>query len=294
MSREEDGSVVEKAPAKINLALHVTGRRDDGYHELDSLVAFASVSDCIRICPAECDSFDIDGPFSGELKNGSENLVTKARDLLRERAGTGGPVHVQLTKNLPVASGIGGGSADAAAALRALVRIWQLDMGRPELARTGLLLGADVPVCIYGRACRMSGIGQNISPIEGFSGLFAVLVNPGVSISTRDIFNRLELQPGQPDGQPLPAFNASQSGASWLTWLERTSNSLQPVAIEQAPPVSHALEALAQIAACRLARMSGSGATCFGLFDSMAEARKSAAQLAGQHQDWWVKAVRLN
>lgn len=263
----------EPAPAKLNLALHVTGRRGDGYHLLDSLVVFARAGDQVRLAPGPL-SLRIEGPFAGGLAADDDNLCLRAARLV------GGQAAITLTKNLPVASGIGGGSADAAAVLRAFAR-----RGHP-LPADPQLLGADVPVCLASVPARMSGIGERVAPLPAMPPLPLVLVNPGVAIPTPQVFAALASR----DNPPLPPLPAFADAGALVGWLARTRNDLQPPAMALAPVIGQVLAALSGQGA-RLARMSGSGATCFGIFADARAAETAAAAL--WRQGWWAVATDL-
>ena len=263
----------EGAPAKLNLALHVTGQRDDEYHLLDSLVAFANIGDVVRLSPGPL-SLTVTGPFAGDLPT-LGNLCLRAAEL----AGT--DVQISLTKNLPVASGIGGGSADAAAVLRGLAR-----MGAALV--DGATLGADVPVCVASRHLRMRGIGDRLDEIPAMPALSLVLVNPGVQISTAEVFHAL------PDKQnpALPPMPAAWNLAGLTGYLGLCRNDLQPPAINLVPPIGAAIDALMAHGAL-LARMSGSGATCFGIFANDAAAERAASCIGLAEPGWWAVATGL-
>ncbi|MEM8687090.1 MAG: 4-(cytidine 5'-diphospho)-2-C-methyl-D-erythritol kinase [Pseudomonadota bacterium] len=286
--------VHEFAPAKVNLCLHITGRRADGYHLLDSLVVFAGVGDELTFTRAETHALEISGPFSGAIDAAPDNLIFKAAHLLGDQVPGAA---VSLTKSVPVAAGIGGGSADAAASLRGLTRLYELkDLDAGQLDEMALTLGADVPACLRSRALRMTGIGEEISEIQEFAPLPAVLVNPGVPVPTGPIFKALGLaQPGTA-GTGLEDLHRQsfRSVGDVVDWLGGQRNDLQAPAIALAPAVGQVLEALEREAACRLARMSGSGATCFGLFDSDEQAAACAARLARAHPGWWVRPTTLS
>ncbi len=276
--------VVEHAPAKVNLALHVTGHRDDGYHLLDTLVVFTEVGDTVSVAAAEQDSFTIQGPFAGLLDDEADNLVLRARDLLRSKHGDLPPVAISLEKNLPVASGIGGGSSDAAGTPRALVRLWDLDLSTAALATAALRLGADLPMCLYARTLVARGIGEEIEPVEGMPPLHMVLANPGVAVPTPAIFRALASR----ENPPLPRL----AGVTALfDWLAATRNDLEAPAIALAPEIGDVLSALSASGAAP-ARMSGSGATCFGLFNSPAEAEAAASAIAARYPAWYITATR--
>ncbi len=289
-----------RAPAKVNLTLTVHGRRDDGYHDLTSLVVFAGVGDTLSLTPSAPFGMSITGPFGEGLDTGPDNLVLRAAARLCHRLGC--PPHGQfaLVKRLPVASGIGGGSADAAAALRLLAQVHHLSLADPVLMAASRDSGADVPVCLMARARIMGGIGDSLGPPLRLPKLFALLVNPGLAVSTAAVFASLGLAAGQRH-QPR-----SESGtvASWLEdWpedgralmasLHGHGNDLEAPAIRTAPVIGAVLDALRAVKGCRLARMSGSGATCFGLFDDSASSDRAARRIRGSHPDWWVKPTVL-
>ncbi len=269
--------VVVTARAKINLCLHVVGRRADGYHLLDSLVAFVGAADIVRGERAEALSLDLSGPMAKGLGAGPDNLVLRAAALYGRGARLG------LEKHLPVASGIGGGSADAAASLRVMAKLYDLPLPGPEAV---LALGADVPVCLAGQSCRMEGIGERLTPVA-LPQAWVVLVNPGVAVSTPQVFRALASRenPGLGEIPPLPDVGALAG------WLAGTRNDLQAAAEALCPQVTEVLAALARQEGCLLARMSGSGATCFGLFSSRATANAAFEALRGSWS--WVAATRL-
>ena len=281
--------VVERAPAKVNLTLQVIGRRADGYHELESLVVFADVGDVLKIDPADMLTLTVDGPFAAGLAGEGDNLVLRAARALADRAANTPGAAMTLTKNLPVASGIGGGSADAAAALRGLVRLWGVALAPDERAALALSLGADVPVCLRGEPVIMSGIGEALLPVPAVPPLWLLLVNPGVAVSTPAVFKGLAgtfstvTEPRLPPPDP----------AGFIAWAAARGNDLEAPACRIAPAVGAVLAALRQRPDCLLARMSGSGATCFGLFASEAAARAGAAAVAARNPDWWVAPARL-
>jgi 4-diphosphocytidyl-2-C-methyl-D-erythritol kinase len=279
--------IVEAARAKVNLALHILGRRADGYHDLDSIVVFADLADRLTLTPAEDWSLEIAGHFAGDLGNGADNLVLGAAKALEQLLpGRIRPARLRLDKNLPVASGIGGGSADAAAAIRGLLRLGGIAQEKIDLARLAVTLGADVPVCLYGKTCRMTGIGERIEPLTDVPRMPALLVNPGVAVATAEVFRRLALPPGQAGFGPMPRREGDV-----LAWLGACRNDLQPAAVTLVPAVGVVLDKLASSSGCRLARMSGSGATCFGLFEGI-DAAEAAAQRMRAH-GWWAAPTML-
>ncbi|MCA0002112.1 4-(cytidine 5'-diphospho)-2-C-methyl-D-erythritol kinase [Mesorhizobium sp. B2-2-4] len=277
------------APAKINLALHVTGRRDDGYHLIESLAVFTRFGDRIEIALAERDDFSVSGRYGPDVPVDGSNLVLRARDALRQAAGPRGtpPVAIKLEKNLPVASGVGGGSSDAAAVLRGLAASWQLDIDDVALARIGLSLGADIPMCLAARPLIARGIGEELSIVPDFSALGLVLVNPGKAVSTADVFNALSRR----DNEALPPLPRVVDFHSLRNWLEITRNDLEPAARAIEPAIGKALSVLNK-AGAGFARMSGSGATCFGLFETGNVAKRAAADIRARQPDWFVAATR--
>lgn len=272
--------LVELAPAKVNLALHVTGRRADGYHLLDSLVVFPALGDRLEAEAADGLSLTLAGPHATGLGAGADNLVLRAALAMRP-VGRGAALH--LTKALPVAAGLGGGSADAAAALRLLGRLWGVPMPAPERV---LALGADVPVCLAGTAARMEGIGERLTPVA-LPRFWIVLVHPGVPVATAQVFAELASRDNPPLG-PVPVFGGA---GDLFTWLRAARNDLESPAVALAPGISAALAALGAQRGCGVARMSGSGATTFGLFAAEAEALAAATALRAAHPGWWVVAA---
>jgi 4-diphosphocytidyl-2-C-methyl-D-erythritol kinase len=279
--------LTEAAPAKINLYLHVTGRRHDGYHLLDSLVAFAGAGDVLSGEPAERLSLRVAGPFAAGLAGEADNLVLRAARALAAEAGVAAGARLVLDKRLPVASGIGGGSADAAAALRLLCRLWRLTPDPVALSRLALRLGADVPVCLAGYAARMGGTGERLEPPPVLPACGIVLVNPGVAVATRDVFRALagawSARAVLPAGWPTVAAMAAD--------LSTLRNDLQTPATRICPAIHDVLAILSSAPGCLLARMSGSGATCFGLFDSRAAAEAAVATV--HRPGWWCWAGSL-
>jgi len=265
------------APAKINLALHVTGQRSDGYHLLDSLVAFVDLGDQIIAAPAVQSSLTVTGPFAEGVPADGTNLVLKAAAL------AGRPMALTLDKHLPPASGIGGGSADAAATLRAAARLGI----QPVTADQALSLGADVPVCLRSKPVRMSGIGEGLTPVV-MPALHLVLVNPRVEVSTPEVFARLERKDNMPMPDKLPRWPDT---LAFVDWLSTQRNDLERPAVKLVPEIAAALAALALAPKVQMVRMSGSGATCFGLFEDRLSADAAAAQMAASNPWWWVKSA---
>jgi len=270
-------SVRELARAKVNLHLHVLGRRADGRHLLDSLAVFPDLGDVVEVEPARALSLTVDGPFRDQLGAGGDNLVLRAAEALRARAPGAPGAAIRLVKQLPVASGIGGGSADAAATLRALNRLWGLSLSSAELARIGEALGADVPVCVHApRPSLMGGIGEVLRPAPPLPPVWLALANPGAPVSTAEVFARLRRRDGVEAPPPAEGF---ADAAALCGWLREQSNALEAPAESLAPAIAATRAALAGAPGCLLARMSGSGATCFGVFAEDRAALDAAERL---------------
>lgn len=281
------------APAKVNLFLHITGRRDNGYHELESLFAFTHQGDVVRVAAAADYTFEITGPFADVLAGmggAGDNLVTKAALALAKKAGLEPAVAITLEKNLPVAAGIGGGSADAAATLMALNRFWKLGLATDELAGLALSLGADVPACLYHQPLLVRGIGEELEPVSLGWHAGILLVNPKVPLSTPAVFKAFHGSEADFD-EPLDAALAVAQDLQRLR--AETHNSLEMPAKNICPAVEECLKALGELPGVKLVRMSGSGATCFALFEGEAAAEGAGKLIAQKHPDWWVMADRL-
>ena len=276
------GRVVDAfAPAKVNLTLHVTGQRADGYHTLDSLVMFADVGDRVRVSAAPQTSLRVVGPTAHGVPTGADNLVMQAADLM------GVPAAITLEKHLPLAAGIGGGSADAAATIRALSELSGLAMPDDVLS-----LGADAPVCAAGiGAARMYGIGDGVTPVSGLPTLHAVLVNPKTPVLTAEVFKRLKNRqnPAMPDVLPT-----GLDAPALIEWLGGMRNDLEEAAIAAEPVIAQVFSTLEVTPGCLLARMSGSGGTCFGLYGDAETAASAAGRLSEAYPSWWVTATQLN
>ncbi|WP_101065556.1 4-(cytidine 5'-diphospho)-2-C-methyl-D-erythritol kinase [Roseovarius salinarum] len=269
-------------PAKVNLTLHVTGRREDGYHELDSLVVFADIGDRVRISPADETTLSLTGPMAEGVPTGRDNLVWRAAELF------GATATMELEKNLPPAAGIGGGSGDAAATLRALSEL----TGKPVPAPEALLeLGADVPVCMTRGPARMRGVGERVDLLPDLPEIHAVLVNPDLPVLTRQVFAGLTRSDNPPMPDALPELPDS---AALVAWLSEMRNDLEAPALEVAPVIGQVFATLRATPGCLLARMSGSGATCFGIYNDAETAASAQGRLTEQNPGWWVHAVRLN
>jgi 4-diphosphocytidyl-2-C-methyl-D-erythritol kinase len=281
--------LTETARAKINLTLRVVGRRADGYHDLESLVAFADVADTLTLDPGADLGLEVSGPFAAVSGDTADNLVLKVHAALSADVAGLKAGHFALEKNLTVAAGIGGGSADAAAALRLLARVNELAFDDARLMTAALKVGADVPVCLASRACVMTGVGERLTPPLDLPKLPAVLVNPGVPLATRDVFSAYASR-----AAAAPSLgNIPRQPGALIEFLKTHGNDLTEAAIVRAPAVGEVLNALAALPGVQLARMSGSGSTCFALFGSSGEAAAGAARLAAERQDWWVVATHI-
>ncbi|OYD84062.1 4-(cytidine 5'-diphospho)-2-C-methyl-D-erythritol kinase [Azospirillum brasilense] len=297
-------AIAEAAPAKLNLYLHVVGRRDDGYHELDSLVAFADVADRVTVQPGVArialrgadlppvgPRLAISGPFGPALmgENPAQNLVIRAAYALAARLGREADAMIALEKVLPIASGIGGGSADAAATLRGLARLWGVPVADQRLYEVAASLGADVPVCVAGRSCYFGGVGEVLEEAPALPDTFAVLVNPGVPVPTPAVFK------ARRGAFSAPARFAEAPGdaAALAALLRERRNDLTEPALTVAPVIAAVLAALDGTDGCLLARLSGSGATCFGLYADADQASAAARSIQAAQPRWWARAARL-
>lgn len=264
------GAITEFAPAKINLSLRVGRVREDGYHPLDSLVTFADWGDTITVRDEIALMMSMSGEASEDLIEEENNLVLQAARALQDYAGIDKGAIIHLHKEIPVAAGLGGGSADAAATLRALNQLWELGLDLDELARIGLSIGADVPACVYSRPLRMRGMGEWIELIDNFPAFNAVLVNPGIKVSTGQVFEAFD------ETEPAELREAKGRGPNVLDWLSREPNSLERPAMKVQPKIKKALQWLEKQDGVELVRMSGSGGSCFALFEDDADAEKAA------------------
>jgi len=277
------------ARAKINLYLHVLGRRPDGYHLLDSLVVFAETGDEVAVTPSADLSLKITGPFAANLAADDDNLVLRAARGLRDLAGVKAGAAITLTKNLPVASGIGGGSADAAGTLAALIALWKIAPERTALEKLALSLGADVPVCLDGRPSFMGGIGEEIAPVGTLPAAHLLLVNPGVATPTPAVFKARQ------GGFSLSGRWAEtpKDAVALAVALQARGNDLTEAAITVTPPIRHVLAAIADTQHCLLARLSGSGATCFGIYADAAQAEAARRAVLVANPKWWAVAAPI-
>jgi 4-diphosphocytidyl-2-C-methyl-D-erythritol kinase len=274
----------ERAPAKVNLTLRVVSRRADGYHELESLVAFAELADVVTFDPDAPPDIEVTGPFAAATGPAGENLVLEAARLMRVDRG-----RFTLEKNIPVAAGLGGGSADAAAALRLIARQRSTDTDNPRIRDAARRCGADVPVCLVPKARIMRGIGDVLSPPVSVPALPALLINPGVELATRDVFAAFD----ETTGSARSIGDVPTELAGFVDWLKHYDNDLTRAAISRVPMIADILSVLKGEPGCQLARMSGSGATCVGIFGSADQMRLAADRLQSQHPEWWVFATTL-
>lgn len=295
-SAPDSAPLAEFAAAKVNLTLRVLGRRCDGYHDIESLVAFASVGDRLELAAAGATSLTLGGPFAGVIGPPDDNLVLKAVRALAERVEGLRSGAFALTKSMPVAAGLGGGSADAAAALRLLARLNGLSLVDERLLGAAAATGADVSVCLASLARIMRGKGELLSEPLRLPGLAALLVNPGVGLSTREVFHALGLEPqreGAPQAHPVKSATSPQDRTALLAFIERGGNDLERAAIGLLPLIADLLAALRALKGVEMVRMSGSGATCFAIFKSLRAANDAARQLRAAHADWWICPARL-
>ena len=274
-----------RAPAKLNLYLHVVGRRDDGYHLLDTLFAFTACGDELAVEPADSLTLEIRGPFAAALHDAPDNLVLRAA---RELA-AGRGARLTLTKNLPVASGLGGGSADAGAAIRVLLEFWKLSPQAESLHDLARRLGADVPACLASRPSFAGGVGDLLSPVPSLPAAGVVLVNSGIALGTPEVFAQRRGEFSRP--APFAAMPAHARDLA--VELRARRNDLTPGAVTLVPAIAIVLAAVDASDGCRLARMSGSGATCFGIYDDPQSATSAATALRARHPDWWIVATEL-
>ncbi|HEV7411970.1 MAG TPA: 4-(cytidine 5'-diphospho)-2-C-methyl-D-erythritol kinase [Bradyrhizobium sp.] len=293
-------ALTDEARAKVNLTLRVNGRRGDGYHDLESVVAFCDCADRLTLTTGPELNLTTTGPRAPDCGETSDNLVLKAAQLLRGRVPDLRLGEFTLDKMLPVAAGIGGGSADAAAALRLLARGNKLELDDPRLIEVARLTGADVPVCLASRACVMTGVGETLLPLT-LPKMPCVLVNPCVPVATKDVFGALGLRHGEllvgATDVILHDPIWPEAGASidaWIKTLAGIGNDLEKPAMRIQPVIGEVLAALRETADARLARMSGSGATCFAIFSDDTDAQRAAQAIQREHPQWWVHAGALS
>lgn len=277
------------APAKINLYLHITGRRSDGYHLLDTLIVFAALGDTVETLGDDDLALTLEGPFAANIPHGPDNLVLRAAQALAEAAGVKPRARIRLIKRLPASSGIGGGSADAAAALKSLAALWNVRPATDDLHKLALALGADVPVCLRGVPAFVGGIGEEIVPAPALPPVWMVLVNPGAPVATAEVFRRRS----GPFSSPARFAKAPADADALAGVLAERRNDLTAPAVTLAPVIARVLTHLETLPGALLARMSGSGATGFALFANAAGAETAAARLRATQPSWWVAETAL-
>ena len=283
-----------RAPAKINLTLHVVRRRTDGFHDLESLVAFAGVADNLDLEPGRDLALEIDGPTAVAAGRIEDNLVLRAARALAERVPGLRTGAFRLVKRLPVGAGIGGGSSDAAGALRLLAGLNGLRLDDERVHEAARATGSDVPVCVHPRSRMMHGTGDRLGEPYMARPLFAVLVNPRLHLETGAVFRRMGLRPGDgPAAGEHPSVHDGLDHEAFFAAIGRGRNDMEEAAASLVPMIAHVLAAIRATSACRIARMSGSGSTCFGLYDERGAARSAMATILARRPDWWVKATAL-
>ena len=286
--------LTERAPAKINLTLHIVGRRPDGYHNLESLVAFSRGGDSLSLAPGKPLSLSIEGPAAEASGRVEDNLVLRAAAHFAKRFPGAKLGAFHLVKRLPVAAGLGGGSSDAAAALRLLARANALSLEDPLLFEAAKATGADVPVCLLRRARIMRGVGDELGPLLALPPLMGLLVNPGHPVETKAVFARMKIAPGVPTGfGGHPELVPDMSASTLLAALHKGRNDMEAAACLLAPIISDVLSVLSAAPGCRLSRMSGSGATCFALFKDCRSAARAKKAILQAHPHWWAKVSVL-
>lgn len=278
-----------QAPAKINLFLHITGKREDGYHLLQSVMVFVDVGDELEFSPHDTLFLDVEGPFAGDMPEPNDNLVYKAAQMLAAEYKTHIRGTVKLTKKLPVASGIAGGSSDTAAALKGFVKLWGLPDERDRVHKIAQRLGADVPACMIAKPVWAEGIGEKLMPLPDMPQLHFVLANPMVPTPTPEVFGRFRNK-----FSPQIQFSGRRKSAQeWIADIKLYRNDLTDAALEVTPEIKAVLQALQGTQNCHAARLSGSGATCFGVYDSAEAAIAAVSQLKQQYPRWWVVPANL-
>jgi 4-diphosphocytidyl-2-C-methyl-D-erythritol kinase len=287
--------LTERAPAKINLTLHIAGRRADGWHTLESLVAFSRGGDTVALAPGEPFTLSIEGPSASASGRVGNNLILRAARHFADRYPGAKLGSFHLVKRLPVAAGLGGGSSDAAAALRLLARANTLSIDDERIMEAAKASGADVPVCLSRRARMMRGIGDELGPLLALAPIIVLLVNPGVAVATKTVFARLNIAPGTAAGSGLhPELYPEMREAALIAALRRASNDLEAAACCLAPVIGDVLAVLSAAPGCRLARMSGSGATCFAIFPDCRSAARARKAILHAHPAWWAKVCAVS
>jgi len=278
------------APAKLNFFLHITGRRPDGYHLIESLAGFAQFGDIIEISVAQTLSLSVEGPFAEALTgNGANNLIVRAAHSLNKHTGGQRGAHIRLHKNIPIGAGLGGGSSDAAVALKGLAQFWQLAIKENDLHTLAVSLGSDVLVCLMQKPSWISGIGEQVYAVDMVVGGWVVLVNPGVPLLTADVYRQFsgDFSPVSEPPQSIKSFDAL------VKFMQSRHNALEAPAMTLQPIISEILAVLRATTGCAVARMSGSGATCFALYDNEQQARGAAQHMERTRPVWWVQVTKL-
>ncbi|MEM8988486.1 MAG: 4-(cytidine 5'-diphospho)-2-C-methyl-D-erythritol kinase [Pseudomonadota bacterium] len=288
-------ALTERAPAKLNLCLHVGPRRADGYHDIESLIVFTELGDRLTARLAPDLSLSIEGPFGAALAadDPQDNLVMRAAQALRSAAGVSKGAHLTLHKVLPVASGMGGGSADAAAALRLLQRLWGVRLPQPQIEALAFALGADVPACLRAQPVLAKGAGETLEPAPAPPAAPVVLVNPGVATSTRDVFKVFDTHNGGEKNRSAIMPDRFDGFVDFKRFIESSYNNLTDAAIETTPEIGQILQRLQAVAPESIVRMSGSGATVFAVCEQQGDAQALAAELMAAQPNWWVRATVL-
>ena len=283
-------AIREIAPAKVNLFLHVGEKRADGFHELESLVVFADFGDVLEFAPSDQLTLSLKGPFAEGLQAGNENLVLRAARALAAHANRSDGAAITLTKYLPVAAGIGGGSTDAAATLRGLAKLWKFRVLAEEIQRIAEELGSDVPVCVEGKSAWMEGRGEKVTAVSALPSMAMVLANPGATVSTAEVFRGLKSRRGT--GAVDHAVSL-KNPKQLVDFLRTTGNDLETPARAIAPAIGEVLDEISRMPGVELWRMSGSGATCFGLFEDARSAEMARIALSHSHPQWWVQVTKI-
>lgn len=291
MTKQEPPSVKEMAHAKVNLYLHITGRRDNGYHELDTLFAFTEFGDRLTVFPAEEFSLSHEGALGHLLPEPEQNIIWRAAHLLAKEAGIHPGARIVLEKYIPTAAGLGGGSADAAAALRGLSKLWNLQLSDPKMYDIALQLGADVPACLESEAALADGIGDRLHPVQ-IPSCGVLLLNPMVSLETHEVFGARREAGGALCEQNQP-MEPMHNFIDLIDILRVRGNDLEGTAVSLRPVIDAVLKVLRSLSSVALVRMSGSGATCFALFETSQQAETAAVEVSSEHPDWWAQASTL-
>jgi 4-diphosphocytidyl-2-C-methyl-D-erythritol kinase len=281
-------------PAKINLYLNILGKRSDGYHLLDTLIAFTDICDEINITASDIFSFEVSGEFASLVENDEHNIVIRAYRLMQQACGVNNNIAIKLIKNIPVGAGLGGGSSDAAATLMYLNEMWKAGLSKEKLSEIGLKLGADVPIFINQHAAFVSGIGEKIENTQNLPELYAILVYPNKPISTKDVFTSLAMPAGNTTNSIKAPYAANElTMHEWLIFLKSKDNDLDNAAINILPEIKDIIIALSHLDGCEFARMSGSGSTCFAIFSDKNKAEKALIEINTKNAYFWIKLAKI-